>query len=58
MRSAILCLLGLPLLPSMSQAQAPVFQIDHATSTVKFNVSASVPIGGTFEKWDAALTWR
>jgi polyisoprenoid-binding protein YceI len=34
-----------------------VFQIDHATSTVKFNVSASVPISGTFDKWDATLTF-
>lgn len=57
MKSAILCLLALSLLPSMSQAQVPVFQVDHATSTVKFNVSASVPISGTFDKWDATLTF-
>jgi hypothetical protein len=57
MKSAILCLLALSLLPSMSQTQVPVFQIDHATSTVKFNVSASVPISGTFDKWDATLTF-
>jgi polyisoprenoid-binding protein YceI len=57
MKLAILCLLTLSLLPSMSQAQVPVFQIDHATSTVKFNVSASVPISGTFDKWDATLTF-
>ena len=57
MKSAILCLLASSLLPSISQAQVPVFQIDHATSSVKFNVSASVPISGTFDKWDATLTF-
>jgi polyisoprenoid-binding protein YceI len=57
MKSAILCLLALSLLPAISQAQVPVFQIDHATSTVKFNVSASVPISGTFDKWDATVTF-
>jgi polyisoprenoid-binding protein YceI len=57
MKSAILCLLALSFLPSISQAQVPVFQIDHATSSVKFNVSASVPISGTFDKWDATLTF-
>jgi polyisoprenoid-binding protein YceI len=41
----------------VSQAQVPVFQIDHATNTVKFSVSASVPISGTFDKWDATLTF-
>jgi hypothetical protein len=43
MKSTILCLLALSLLPSMSQARDPVFQTDHAASTVKFSVSASVP---------------
>jgi polyisoprenoid-binding protein YceI len=57
MKSVILCLLALSLLASMSQAQVPLFQIDHATSTVKFNLSASVPISGTFDKWDAKLTF-
>jgi polyisoprenoid-binding protein YceI len=57
MKSAILCLLASCLLSSISQAQVPVFQIDHATSSVKFNVSASVPISGTFDKWDATLTF-
>lgn len=41
----------------MSQAQVPVFQIDHTTSTVKFTVSALVSISGTFDKWDATLTF-
>ena len=40
-----------------SRAQVPVFEINHADSTVKFAVSASVPIAGTFDKWDASVTF-
>ncbi|MFZ0883364.1 MAG: YceI family protein, partial [Candidatus Acidiferrales bacterium] len=36
---------------------APVFAISHEGSSIKFNVKASVPIQGTFDKWDAALTF-
>ena len=39
------------------QAQAPVFAIDHSTSSVKFSVKASVNIAGTFDKWDASVTF-
>jgi polyisoprenoid-binding protein YceI len=42
---------------SPSRAQVPVFQVDKADSTVKFSVSASVPIAGTFDKWDATMTF-
>ena len=57
--------LGLPMLcafaaflsPSITRAQAPVFEINKADSTVKFSVSASVPIAGTFDKWDATMTF-
>jgi polyisoprenoid-binding protein YceI len=44
-------------LPSLAQAQAPVFVITPVKSTVKFNVKASVAIDGTFDKWDATLTF-
>jgi polyisoprenoid-binding protein YceI len=44
-------------LPSLAQAQAPVFVITPVKSTVKFNVKASVAIEGTFDKWDATLTF-
>ncbi len=37
--------------------EAPVFVISHEGSSIKFNVKASVPIEGTFDKWDAALTF-
>ncbi len=42
--------------PLMS-AQAPVFEITPVTSTVKFDVQASVAIEGTFDKWNATLTF-
>jgi polyisoprenoid-binding protein YceI len=41
-----------------SQAQGvPVFEVNHADSSIKFNVKASVAIAGTFDKWDASLTF-
>jgi polyisoprenoid-binding protein YceI len=46
------------LLPSFAQAQVPVFAISPPPqSTVKFSVKASVAIEGTFDKWDATLTF-
>jgi polyisoprenoid-binding protein YceI len=44
-------------LPPQTQAQAPVFAVTPGTSTIKFNVKASVPIAGNFEKWDSTLTF-
>jgi polyisoprenoid-binding protein YceI len=35
----------------------PVFEVNHADSSIKFNVKASVAIAGTFDKWDASLTF-
>jgi polyisoprenoid-binding protein YceI len=37
--------------------QAPVFAISQANSSIKFNVKASVAIGGTFDNWNATLTF-
>jgi polyisoprenoid-binding protein YceI len=46
------------LLSPLAQAQAPVFVISPPPqSTIKFSVKASVAIAGTFDKWDAALTF-
>jgi len=44
--------------PAHAQAASdvPVFQITPVESTIKFGVQASVPIQGTFKKWDATLT--
>jgi polyisoprenoid-binding protein YceI len=42
----------------LAQAQAPVFTISPPPqSTIKFSVKASVAIAGTFDKWDATLTF-
>jgi polyisoprenoid-binding protein YceI len=57
MRLAILCFVAFVVLPSASRAQVPVFEVNHADSSVKFNVKASVSIAGTFDKWDASMTF-
>lgn len=60
-RSFALCFLASAVLPSLSQAQAPsgvpVFEITPVSSTIEFGVKASVAIKGTFDKWDATLTF-
>ena len=57
MRSGVLCLLGCIALPSLSRAQVPVFVVTPEDSSIRFFVKASVAIGGTFDKWDATLTF-
>jgi polyisoprenoid-binding protein YceI len=58
MRLAILCILLSAFLPSVGLAQeVPVFAITPVESTIKFNVEASVAIKGTFDKWNATLTF-
>jgi polyisoprenoid-binding protein YceI len=51
-----LAMLGLVAPAGRAQA-VPVFEVDHAESSIKFNVKASVAIAGTFDKWDASLTF-
>jgi polyisoprenoid-binding protein YceI len=50
-------LLASALLPSVTRAEAPVFQVTPQTSSVTFYVQASVSIKGTFDKWDSTLTF-
>jgi polyisoprenoid-binding protein YceI len=57
LRLALLCLLTASVLPLVTLAQAPVFAITKQDSSVKFFVKASVALDGTFDKWDAALTF-
>ena len=58
MRLVVVCLLASTLLPSVSRAQAPVFAISPSPdSAVTFYVKASVELKGTFDKWDATLTF-
>src|SRR3981189_2552802 len=46
------------LLPPLTQAHPPGFGISPPPqSTIKFSVKASVAIAGTFDKWDATLTF-
>jgi polyisoprenoid-binding protein YceI len=54
----ILCLLASAAFPSLGGAQAPVFEITPVSSTIQFNVKASVAIVGTFDKWDATLKFK
>jgi len=61
MRLTFLFLLASILFPTVTRAQAPtgvpVFEITPIESKIKFDVEASVAIEGTFEKWDATLTF-
>ncbi len=60
MQLTILCLLVCALIPFASRAQAqagPVLKIAQKDSSVKFFVKASVALAGSFEKWDATLTF-
>ena len=53
----VLCQLAFCALPSAMCAQVPVYEITPVESTIKFGVESSVPIKGTFEKWNATLTF-
>ena len=57
MRLAFLCILATALHPSLAQDQVPVLVITQEGSTVQFSVKASVAIEGTFDKWDATMTF-
>ena len=61
MRLTIACLVLSALSPSLTKAPAPagvpVFEITPVESSMKFDVEASVAIKGTFDKWNATLTF-
>jgi len=52
---AVLCLLAFCALPAASRAQVPVYEVTPVESTIKFGVESSVPIKGTFDKWNASM---
>jgi len=52
----LVLLLALSAFPAVSRAQVPVFETIKADSSIKFSVKASVPIAGTFDKWDSSAT--
>jgi len=57
----VLSFLMILLLSSVTQAQSskgvPVYKITPVESTIRFGVKASVSIEGTFDKWNATLTF-
>ncbi len=59
----IACMAMLAAVPLTAQAQnsttqaVPVFEIESAHSSIKFDVKASVNIAGKFDTWDASLTF-
>jgi len=57
LRLAVLCFLTASVLPSVTRAQVPVFKISTEDSKITFYVKASVALEGTFEKWDATMTF-
>ncbi len=57
MRFALLCFLACAALSSQSQAPVPVFAVTTEDSKITFNVKASVALEGTFDKWDATMTF-
>jgi len=60
-RVLIFCLAAFGLLTPSAGAQAPaavpVFQMTPGDSTITFHVQASVTIEGTFDQWQASLTF-
>ena len=58
---SVLCLAAFALMTTSAVAQAPtavpVFQVTPGDSTITFHVNASVTIEGTFDQWQASLTF-
>ena len=57
MRFATAYLLAFCAFLSASRAQVPVYEVTPVESSVTFGVESSVPIKGTFDKWDANMTF-
>jgi polyisoprenoid-binding protein YceI len=58
-----ICLLAAALFCTVAPAQAPpsgppIFEVTPISSTIKFDVKASVEIKGKFDKWGATLTFQ
>lgn len=51
------CILFVSAAPARVPDDVPVFKITPVESTIKFEVDASVAIKGTFDKWDASLSF-
>jgi polyisoprenoid-binding protein YceI len=57
LRFAVLCFFAVAALPSLSQDAVPVFTVTPDDSKITFYVKASVDLEGTFDKWDATMTF-
>jgi polyisoprenoid-binding protein YceI len=58
MKATILpSLLALLVVPTASLAEAPVFNVAPAASTITFKVDASMKVQGRFQKWKSSLTF-
>jgi polyisoprenoid-binding protein YceI len=44
--------------PARAPSEVPVFEVAPITSSVKFDVKASIDIKGKFDKWGATLTFQ
>jgi polyisoprenoid-binding protein YceI len=51
------CASSLPVIPAQDTAGVPVIQIAKEGSSVRFAVKASVSIEGTFDNWEATITY-
>ena len=51
----VICLVAFCTFPSANHAQVPVYEVTPVESTIKFGVESSVPIKGSFNKWNASL---
>jgi polyisoprenoid-binding protein YceI len=57
-RAALVCLLATSAMTAAAKAEAaPTFAISQAGSSIKFFVSASMSVSGTFKTWDATLAF-
>ena len=57
MRFAAAFLLAFFVFLSASRAQVPVYEVTPVESSITFGVESSVPLKGTFDKWDAKMTF-
>ncbi len=57
-RLAVLCLMASAALPAFSQQETPVFVITPEESKITFYIKSSVALEGTFDKWEAPLTFK
>jgi len=57
-RIASCCLFLCTVRSPQAWSQAPVYEITPVESSIKFDVESSVAIKGTFQKWDASLTFQ